>query len=273
MRGLWAFLASGAKTSSPCPRRRPGPFAPIGGSDRHRLHHRAFAGGTERGRRRAPALLLLLGLLLAASSARAGEPVDVALVLAVDVSLSVNDERYQLQRDGIAAAFENPDLAKAIAAGPNHAVAVAVLQFSDPDRQFAVIEWTRIASAADAQLLATQIRRTGRSSDGLTGMADALLGAQQLLDSVPFPATRRVVDLSGDGMNNVGTQITAARDQLIADGITINGLPILTEEPWLETYFTEYVIGGPDAFVITAESLNSFADAMKRKLVQEVAVS
>ena len=214
-----------------------------------------------------------VALLLAGAPAYAGEPVDVALVLAVDVSLSVNDERYQLQRDGIAAAFENPDLAKAIASGPHHAVAVAVLQFSDPDRQFAVVEWTRLASAADAQLLAAQIRRAGRSSDGLTGIGDALLGAQQMLDSVPFPATRRVVDVSGDGMNNVGTQITAARDQLVADGITINGLPILTEEPWLETYFTEYVIGGPNAFVITAEGLDSFADAMKRKLVQEVAVS
>jgi hypothetical protein len=216
---------------------------------------------------------LSVAALLTGAPAEAGEPVDVALVLAVDVSLSVNDERYHLQRDGIAAAFENPDLANVIASGPHHAVAVALLQFSDPDRQFAVIEWTRIASAADAHLLAAQIRRTGRSSDGLTGMSDALLEAQRMLDSTPFPATHRIVDVSGDGMNNVGTQITAARDQLIADGITINGLPILTEEPWLETYFTEYVIGGPNAFVITAESLDSFADAMRRKLVQEVQVS
>jgi hypothetical protein len=218
-----------------------------------------------------------LGLLLTVLPARAeevqGEPVDVALVLAVDVSLSVNEERFELQRDGIAAAFENPDLAKAIAGGPNHAAAVAVMQFSDPDRQFAVIEWTRIASAEDARRLAARIRRTNRSSDGLTGIADALLAARQLLDSSPFPASRQVVDVSADGMNNVGTTITTARDELIEAGITINGLPILSEEPWLETYFTEYVIGGPSAFVITAQNLDSFADAMKRKLVQEVMVS
>jgi hypothetical protein len=221
--------------------------------------NRIFAGG--------------LALVLSVLPARAAEPVDVALVLAVDVSLSVNDERYQLQKEGIAAAFENPDLAKAIGGGINGAVAVAVMEFSDPDRQFAVIDWTRIASAEDARRLAARIRRTGRSSDGLTGIADALIAAQDLLDTSPFTAARRVVDVSGDGMNNIGTEMTHARDRLVEAGITINGLPILSEEPWLATYYTEYVIGGPDAFVITAEGLDSFAEAMKRKLVQEVKVS
>ena len=226
----------------------------------------------------ATGLALLLACLPAAAGAaddttHGGQPVDVALVLAVDVSLSVNDERYQLQRDGIAAAFENPDLAKAIASGPHGAVSVSVMEFSDPDRQFPVIEWTRIASAADAQRLAARIRKTRRSSDGLTGIADALLAAQELFDESPFAASRKVVDVSGDGMNNIGTEMTTARDRLVEAGITINGLPILSEEPWLETYYTEYVIGGPDAFVITAEGLDSFATAMKRKLVQELLVS
>lgn len=214
-----------------------------------------------------------LALMLSVLPARAAEPVDVALVLAVDVSLSVNDERYRLQKEGIAAAFENPDLVEAIGGGANGAVAVAVMEFSDPDRQFAVVEWTRIASAEDARRLAARIRRTRRSSDGLTGIADALIAAQQMLESSPFTAMRRVVDVSGDGMNNIGTEMTAARDRLIGAGITINGLPILSEEPWLATYYTEYVIGGPDAFVITADGLDSFAEAMKRKLVQEVKVS
>jgi len=214
-----------------------------------------------------------LALLLAALPARAGEPVDVALVLAVDVSLSVNDERYQLQKEGIAAAFESPDLAKAITGGPHGAVSVTVMEFSDPDRQFPVIEWTRVASAEDARHLAARIRQTRRSSDGLTGLADALLAAQELFDESPFAPSRRIVDVSGDGMNNIGTEMTTARDRLVAAGITINGLPILSEEPWLETYYTEYVIGGPDAFVITAQSLDSFAAAMKRKLVQELMVS
>lgn len=222
----------------------------------------------------ARSLILGLALLLAAlPPAWAGEPVDTALVLAVDVSLSVNDERYALQKEGIAAAFENPDLAKAIAQGPNGAVAVTVMEFSDPDRQFPVVEWTRVASAEDAKRLAQRIRQSRRSSDGLTGVADALLAADELFGESPFPASRRIIDISGDGMNNIGTEMTAARDRVLADGITVNGLPILTEEPWLETYYTEYVIGGPNAFVITAESLDSFAEAMKRKLVQELVVS
>jgi hypothetical protein len=217
--------------------------------------------------------LLLLAAAPAPAAEQAGSPVDVALVLAVDVSLSVNEERYQLQKEGIAAAFENPDLAKAIAGGPNGAVSVSLMEFSDPDRQFPVIEWTRIASADDAKQLAARIRHVGRSSDGLTGIADALLAAEELFDESPYPAARRVVDVSGDGMNNVGTEMTKARDHLVASGITINGLPILTEEPWLATYYNEYVIGGPNAFVITAEGLESFAAAMKRKLVQELNVS
>jgi hypothetical protein len=214
-----------------------------------------------------------LALLAAGVPGRAAEPVDTALVLAVDVSLSVNEERYRLQQDGIAAAFENPELAKAIAGGPNGAIAVAVMEFSDPDRQFAVIEWTRVASVEDARALAARIRRVRRSSDGLTGIADALLAAQDLLETSPFPASRRVVDVSGDGMSNIGTEITEARDRLLAAGITINGLPILSEEPWLASYYTAYVIGGPGAFVIAAEGLDSFAAAMKRKLVQELEVA
>jgi hypothetical protein len=219
-------------------------------------------------RRGVAALLLWVSVALPAWSA---QPVDVALVLAVDVSLSVNDQRYALQKEGLAAAFENPELAKMIAAGTRGAV--AVMEFSDPDRQIAVVDWTRIGSAEDAKALAQRIRAVKRSSNGLTGLADALLAARDFLAEAPFPATRRVVDISGDGMSNIGTEITTARDVLIGDGITINGLPILSEEPWLETYYTEYVIGGPGAFVVPAETLDSFAQAMKRKVIQELVVS
>jgi hypothetical protein len=211
--------------------------------------------------------------LFAGPPAGAAERVDAALVLAVDVSLSVDDGRYQLQKEGIAAAFENPELAMAIATGTEGAVAVEVIEFSDPDRQIPVIGWTRIASAEDAQDLARRIRAVNRTSHGLTGLADALIAAGEAFLDSPFEATRRVVDVSGDGMSNVGTPITVARDRLVDAGITINGLPILSEESWLGTYYTEYVIGGPDAFVIPAESLDSFAEAMKRKVLQELVVS
>jgi hypothetical protein len=94
-----------------------------------------------------------------------------------------------------------------------------------------------------------------------------------MLGESPWPAARRVVDVSGDGMSNIGPPLDEVRDKLVADGITINGLPILTEEPWLETYYTLYLIGGPGAFVIVAQDLDSFADAMRRKLVNEVTVA
>jgi hypothetical protein len=218
----------------------------------------------------------LIGLLLwsAAPAALADEQsVDTALVIAVDVSLSVDAGRYDLQRDGTAAAIASPDFARAVTSGPNGAIAVTIMEFSDPDRQIPVVPWTRIASAADAQALADKLRQVHRSSSGLTAIANALLTADEMFGEAPWRATRRVVDVSGDGMSNIGPPIDEVRDKLVADGITINGLPILTEEPWLETYYTLYLIGGPGAFVIVAQDLDSFADAMRRKLVAEVTVS
>jgi hypothetical protein len=217
--------------------------------------------------------VLLLAMSVLAPRAMAQEPVDLALVLVVDVSLSVNEERYVLQRDGTAAAIESAEFAKAVDAGANKAVAVTVMEFSDPDRQIVVMPWTRIASAADAKAFAAKLRRVHRSSSGLTGIANALLAAEDLLGDVPWSATRRVIDVSGDGMSNIGPPIETVRDKLVGDGITINGLPILTEEPWLETYYTLYVIGGPGAFVVVAQNLESFADAMRRKLIAEVTVA
>ena len=156
---------------------------------------------------------------------------------------------------------------------PAGAVAITVMEFSDPDRQIQVMPWTRIASAADAQAFAARLSQVRRSSSGLTGIANALLTADELFAESPWSATRRVVDVSGDGMSNIGPPLDEVRDKLVADGITINGLPILTEEPWLETYYTLYLIGGPGAFVIVAKDLDSFADAMRRKLVAEVNVA
>ncbi|HLZ66262.1 MAG TPA: DUF1194 domain-containing protein [Aliidongia sp.] len=217
--------------------------------------------------------LLLLAVSAHAAAAPADEAVDTALVLAVDVSLSVDAGRYALQRDGTAAAIASPDFAQAVASGPHGAVAVTVMEFSDPDRQISVMPWTRIASAADAQAFAAKLRQVHRSSSGLTGIANALLVADELFGESPWPTTRRVVDVSGDGMSNIGPPVDEVRDRLVADGITINGLPILTEEPWLETYYTLYLIGGPGAFVVVAQDLDSFAEAMRRKLVTEITVA
>jgi hypothetical protein len=217
--------------------------------------------------------LLLLTLSLAVAVPAAADPVDTALVLAVDVSLSVNDTRYVLQRDGIAAALAAPETASAIVSGPHHAIELTVVEFSDPDRQFVTIPWTRIASAEDAAAVAARVSHTHRSSHGLTGLADALRIARALLRDLPDTADRRIVDVSSDGMSNIGMSIAQARDDLVGDGVTINGLPILTEEPWLKTYYDEYVIGGPDAFDEVATTADDFVAAMQKKLQRELLVS
>jgi hypothetical protein len=194
----------------------------------------------------------------------------LALVLAVDVSGSVTAGSYVLQRDGIARAFENPRLAGAISAVPD-GIEALVLEWSDPDRIAITVGWTRLADATSAADFAAAVRATKRSSEGLTAIGPALLAAAAAFDHMPEPAPRRIIDISGDGMANFGLPPTAARDRIVAAGISINGLAILTEEPWLEAYYRSNVIGGSGAFVVAAPDFRSFADAMLRKLAQEIA--
>jgi hypothetical protein len=212
-------------------------------------------------------LLALVQTVALASPARAAA---VALVLAVDVSESVSAERYVLQRDGIARAFETPQLVDAIAAVPG-GIEVLVLEWSDPDKIAITVGWTRIANRNAAAAFAASVRATQRTSAGLTAIGSALLAAAAAFDHMPEPAAHRVIDISGDGMANFGAPPTVARDALVKQGITINGLAILSEEPWLDDYYRNNVIGGTSAFVVVATSFESFADAMLRKLVQEVA--
>jgi hypothetical protein len=194
----------------------------------------------------------------------------LALVLAVDVSESVSSERYLLQHEGIARAFESPLLLDAIAAVPG-GIEALVLEWSDPDKIAITVGWTRIGSRATAAAFASSVRATKRSSNGLTAIGSALLAAAAAFDHVPEPAGHRVIDVSGDGMANFGVPPSTARDTLVGKGITINGLAILSEEPWLDEYYRSNVIGGPSAFVAVAKGYDSFADAILRKLVQEVA--
>jgi hypothetical protein len=212
--------------------------------------------------------LLTTAALLAGSAPAAGA--GLALVLAVDVSVSVTADSYLLQRNGIARAFENPLLASAISAVPG-GIEALVLEWSDPDRIAVTVGWTRVADADSAVAFAAAIRATKRSSEGLTAIGPALLAADAAFERMPEPAQRRVIDISGDGMANFGLPPSVARDRIVASGITINGLAIVTEEPWLEAYYRSNVIGGPGAFVLAARDFRSFADAMLRKLVQEVA--
>jgi hypothetical protein len=218
------------------------------------------------------ALALGLAELLACGPVRpaAAQPVDLALVMAVDVSESVDADEYILQHEGIARAFDNPLLAAAVAAGRIGAIEVAVLEWSDRDKQVVTVDWSRVGDAASAADFARKVRASRRSSNGLTAIGDALLAAHRLLDAAPDPADRRMVDLSGDGIANIGPPVRDVRDELVAAGITINGLAILASEPWLESYYDEYVIGGPGAFLLRAEEFASFATAMQNKLLSEI---
>ena len=215
-----------------------------------------------------PAVAIGFALLYAAAvPARAAA---VALVLAIDVSESVSSERYLLQHEGIARAFETPQLVDAIAAVPG-GVEALVLEWSDPDKIAITVGWTRVANRTGAAGFAASVRATQRSSNGLTAIGSALLAAAAAFDHMPEPAGHKIIDISGDGMANFGVAPVTARDALVNQGITINGLAILSEEPWLDDYYRTNVVGGPAAFVLVAKNFDSFADAILRKLVQEVA--
>jgi Protein of unknown function (DUF1194) len=213
------------------------------------------------------AFATLIALILGAVSAKAAS---LALVLAIDVSASVTPESYLLQRDGIARAFASPRLSQAIAFAPG-GIEVLVLEWSDPDSIAVTVDWMRVVDASSADRYAAAVHATRRSSSGTTAIGPALLAAAATFDRLPEPAERRVIDISGDGIANFGLPPAAARDRIVAAGIAINGLAIETEEPWLGGYYRSNVIGGPSAFVVIARRFEDFANAMLRKLQQEVA--
>jgi Ca-activated chloride channel homolog len=209
----------------------------------------------------------LIVLMLEVASAQGAA---LALVLAIDVSASVTADSYVLQQDGIARAFTSPRLAEAISAAPG-GIEVLVLEWSDPDKIAVTVDWTRVADTGSADAFAAAVRATRRSSAGITAVGPALLAAAATFDHLPEPAGRRMIDISGDGIANFGLPPAAARDRIVAAGIAINGLAIVTDEPWVADYYRNNVIGGPLAFVVIARTFDDFADAMLRKLVQEVA--
>jgi Ca-activated chloride channel homolog len=209
----------------------------------------------------------LIVLMLDVASAQGAA---LALVLAIDVSASVTADSYVLQQDGIARAFTSPRLAEAISAAPG-GIEVLVLEWSDPDKIAVTVDWTRVADTGSADAFAAAVRATRRSSAGITAVGPALLAAAATFDHLPEPAGRRMIDISGDGIANFGLPPAAARDRIVAAGIAINGLAIVTDEPWVADYYRNNVIGGPLAFVVIARTFEDFADAMLRKLVQEVA--
>ena len=214
------------------------------------------------------AILLAAGLVPAPAAAR---NVDLALVLAVDVSGSVNSERFELQRQGYAKAFSSREVMDAIAGGPNQTIAVTLVEWSGSSHQQQMIGWTFISDAASAAAFGSAIAETPRAFADWTSISGAIDFAVPLFNAVEIEATRRVIDISGDGINNNGRGIAEARADALSAGITINGLPILSEYPTLDAYYREYVIGGPGAFATVAHDFPDFGHAILSKLVREIA--
>ena len=215
-------------------------------------------------------LLLAAALLLGAGSACQAETVDTALVLALDVSLSVDQHEYELQRNGIATAFESPALLAAVAGGKHHAIDVLVLEWSDPEIQVVTVDWTRVSDAASANAFAAKVRKATRSSQGLTAIGNGMMAAAATFERLPDQAARRVIDVSGDGMANIGIPCTEARDALLAKGITINGLVMVNDEPWVDGFYNDNVVGGPGAFLMQVADYREFAAAIREKLLSEI---
>jgi len=228
------------------------------------------------------ALVAAIGISARPALAEEGQ-VDLLLVLAADVSRSVDEKKFKLQRDGYAAAIADPRVVRAMTGGPAGRIALCFMEWASSGEQIVIIDWTSVGSEADARKISELIREAPRAFMGRTSISGAIDYSMGLLGRSPFQAPRRVIDVSGDGTHNSGRPVTVARDEAIAAGVTINGLVILSEVPLptnpqhthppggLTAYYENNVIGGPGAFVLEAESFESFGQLMISKLIKEIA--
>lgn len=226
---------------------------------------------------------LVFLLLVPHGPASAAETVDLALVLAADVSRSIDDDEFKLQREGYARAFTHPQVLRAIRAGSHQAIAVTFVEWSGDSEQKTVVDWTVIRDGETGAVFASAILAAPRSFIGHTSISAAIDFAMKRFAEGGFQAERRVIDISGDGTNNSGRPVTDARDEAAAQGVTINGLTILNLSPnygyfahtqppgGLPNYYRQNVIGGPAAFLVEIEDFDSFGAAIVSKLVGEIA--
>jgi len=219
---------------------------------------------------------LVLGITRPAFAA---EPVDVALVLAVDVSLSMAEDETKLQRSGYAGALRDSRVVDAIHAGKLGRIAVIYVEWSSVTDQRIIVDWHVVSDSQSANAFAAELERMPSKSGTTTSISAGIEFAAHLLAGSPYAPARKVIDVSGDGYNDYGHPIQEARDAAIAQGITINGLPILNQRPpWRESpppdldhYYAENVIGGPGAFYLVVKDLHDFGNAVLRKLILEIA--
>lgn len=229
------------------------------------------------------ALLVLLGPGTFVRSALADDRVDLLLVLAADISRSVDDRKFRLQREGYAAAIVDPRVVRAMAGGPMGRIAICFMEWAGDTDQAMVMDWTSVGNADEAEAVARRIKDAPRAFMGRTSISAAIDYGLGQLSRSPFQSDRRVIDVSGDGTNNSGRPVTEARDGAVAQGVTINGLVILSEIPLatnpmhthppggLTQYYEKNVIGGPGAFVVEAESFEAFGQLLISKLIKEIA--
>jgi hypothetical protein len=209
--------------------------------------------------------------------------VDLLLVLAADISRSVDDRKFKLQRDGYVSAIADPRVIRAMTSGPTGRIALCFFEWASANEQNVIVDWVTISGENDARDVAQSIARAPRAFAGRTSISAAIdYGLEQLARS-SHQASRHVINISGDGTNNSGREETRARDEAIAKGVTINGLTILSEIPLptnplhtnppggLTAYYENNVIGGPGAFVVEAQSFEAFGQLLIGKLIKEIA--
>jgi Protein of unknown function (DUF1194) len=228
-------------------------------------------------------LLLAAATCIALAAADAAEQVDLLLVLAADVSRSVDHPKFLLQREGYAAAVSDPHVVDAIRSGPHQRIALCFVEWSGFGAQKVVVDWSVIDGADAARRFGDQLLELPRSFADRTSISGGLEFAAAQIEHAPYEAARRTIDVSGDGTNNAGRDVKTARDEVLAKGVVINGIVILSDRPvpWnaehtnppggLQKYYQENVVGGPGAFVMVAENFNSFGRAIVKKLIAEIA--
>lgn len=224
-------------------------------------------------------MMLAAAAAIFAGPASAAEPVDVELVLAVDVSLSMSPMELEIQRDGYAAALTDNRVLQAIADGAHGKIAVTYFEWAGITSHHVIVPWTTIANRADAERVAAQLSARPANSARRTSIAAALAFGADLFAESQYRGMKRVIDISGDGPNNQGEPVENARNAVIEQGIVINGLPLMTRGGFssvydvtnLDQYYTDCVIGGPGAFMIPVNDWSQFPEAVRRKLVLELA--
>ena len=219
---------------------------------------------------------LCLGCVVASAAAMAQSlpEVDLQLILAVDVSRSMDAEEQRVQRGGYVAAFRHPDIAQAIEFGPLGRIAVTYFEWAGPLHQSVAVPWTVLANREDAEAFADALAAQPVLPEAGTSISAALLFAEQIFAVSGVTGFRRAIDVSGDGPNNVGPPLAPVRQRLVATGVVINGLPIEVgagDHSDVAAYYARNVVAGPGAFSIPVEGRSSLADAILRKLVREIA--